>query len=64
MSNERRVPRIQYCQDHDMVCDPRTRRWKSVPPDFLPELLQADLPVDLVVRPCPCCPKPTHPQTP
>ena len=62
MSNKQRVPQIQYCRHHDMVCNPRTHRWKSVPTDFIPELLHADLPVDMVVHPCPRCLKPTHPE--
>jgi hypothetical protein len=62
MSNNRQVPRIQYCRHHDMVCNPRTHRWKSVPTDFISELLHADLPVDLVVHPCHRCIKPSHPE--
>ena len=64
MSNDRQVPRIRYCRHHDMVCNPRTHRWKSVPTDFISELLHADLPVDLVVHPCPRCIIPSHPDIP
>jgi hypothetical protein len=41
-----------------MGCDPRAQRWKVVPADCIPELRQADLPVDVVERRCPRRPKP------
>jgi hypothetical protein len=61
MSHKPQVPRIAYCRRHDMVYNRRTHWWKSVPTDFIPELLHADLPVDFVVRPCPRCLKPARP---
>jgi hypothetical protein len=41
-----------------MVCYPRAQLWKVVPADLIPELRQADLPVDVVERRCPRCRKP------
>jgi hypothetical protein len=38
-----------------MGYSPRVRRWITVPDDFIAELRQADLPVDLEERRCPQC---------
>jgi hypothetical protein len=46
---------VRYCQRHHMVYSPRVRRWITVPDDFIAELRQADLPVDLEERRCPQC---------
>ena len=48
---------MKYCQSHNRVWSPRTRTWKVVPTDFIAELRDADLPVDLVEWPCPRCVK-------
>jgi hypothetical protein len=58
MSNNQRVSRIRYCQDHQMVRYPRNQRWKKVPDDFIPELLQTDFPVDVSAQRCPRCANP------
>jgi hypothetical protein len=57
MSDKSWVWRIRYCGHHQMVYHPKSRRWKTVPSDFIPELLHADLPVDVIGKQCPRCPK-------
>ena len=57
MPDKRDIPCVKYCQYHDMFWHSRTRTWKIVPSDFIAELRHADLPLELVERPCPCCRK-------
>jgi hypothetical protein len=58
MLNDRWVSRIRYCQDHQMVRYPGIQRWKQVPDDFIPELLQTDFPVAVSAHKCPRCDRP------
>jgi hypothetical protein len=48
---------LKYCQRHNRVWSPKTRSWKVVPADFIAELQLADLPVELIERPCSRCVK-------
>jgi len=64
MIRERWGSQIYYCQDHHMVRNPKTYRWKTVPADFIIELLEADLPVAMVARECPGCHAPIPSQAP
>ena len=43
-----------------MVYRRRSRRWITVPDDFIAELRQADFPVELVERHCPQCYEEIH----
>jgi hypothetical protein len=60
MTDPNSTPIVQYCRDHDMVWNARTRTWKAVPADFIADIRHADFPVDLVERPCPQCRKQRH----
>jgi hypothetical protein len=55
MIRERWGSKIHYCQDHHMVRNPKTYRWKTVPADFITELLESELPVAMLARQCPGC---------
>jgi hypothetical protein len=57
MTKKSDIPRVKYCQHHDMVWNSRTRAWKIVPADFIDELRHVDFPVGLVEWPCPRCRK-------
>ncbi|HEX2277644.1 MAG TPA: hypothetical protein VHN13_11030 [Candidatus Tectomicrobia bacterium] len=50
--------RLKYCLTHHRVRTVGMARWKSVPEDFLAELLAADLPVRLEQAHCPECREP------
>jgi hypothetical protein len=46
---------LKYCLTHHKVRTVGMTRWKSVPEDFIAELLAADLPVRLEQDYCPEC---------
>jgi hypothetical protein len=46
---------IRYCEAHHMVYSPQSRKWLTVPEDFIAELRHADFPVELAERHCPQC---------
>jgi len=64
--NEPPRTRLRYCPHHHRVYSIRTRRWHMVPEDFIAELQQANLPVDVVAQRCPKCTTPPRyrPQVP
>jgi hypothetical protein len=49
---------LKYCLIHHKVRTVGMARWKSVPEDFIAELLAADLPVRLEQDHCPECREP------
>jgi hypothetical protein len=49
---------LKYCLTHHQVRTVGMARWKSVPEDFIAELLAADLPVRLEQAHCPECREP------
>jgi len=48
MTGPNSTPIVQYCPDHDMVWNARTRTWKAVPVDVIADLRHADFAEDLV----------------
>ena len=55
VSHESQDAPIRYCRLHHMVYSPRSRKWITVPEDFIAELRHADFPVELAERHCPQC---------
>jgi hypothetical protein len=49
---------LKYCLTHHQVRTVGMARWKSVPEDFIAELLAADLPIRLEQDHCPECREP------
>jgi hypothetical protein len=58
MAHEPYSSQVHYGPHHQMARSPHAHRWKVVPADFISELRQADLSVDVVERRCPRCGRP------
>jgi hypothetical protein len=46
---------LKYCLTHHKVRTIGMARWKSIPEDFIAELMAADLPIRLEKDDCPEC---------